>query len=214
MPAELAETACCRNCDYLLCGLPSNICPECGRDFDLANPHSYAVMPRRRRFRRRILRIAAVTASLAILAALAPRGFRRGEITFECKICDARRSIVRWEAAAPDWTGLRYPGWASRGDARSKCESAKPTLSESTVDFHDDDAVFQVARGTNVSGVFFGVGPGQSASVNGLSVNEENAVAILNLLMNPGPRPIRFQSTRLSISNRVNRTSSIRLSKP
>ena len=30
MPAELSEAACCRNCDYLLCGLPSNICPECG----------------------------------------------------------------------------------------------------------------------------------------------------------------------------------------
>lgn len=198
MPAELSESACCRNCDYLLRGLPSNVCPECGRDFDLANPHSYAVMPRRLRFRRRILRIAAVTATLAILAAVAPRGFRRGEITFECKTCGAQRSIVRWEAASPTWTGLRYPSWASRGDVRTECEVPESTQYEIAYDRHDDVVEFRVPRGNNAAAVRFGIVPGEIASCNGLSINEENAVAILDRLMDPNSRRIRFQSTQLT----------------
>lgn len=40
--------ACCPNCDYLLRGLRSTSCPECGRPFDPDVPETYRLGPRRR----------------------------------------------------------------------------------------------------------------------------------------------------------------------
>jgi hypothetical protein len=37
----------CRGCGYALIGLPSNRCPECGRDFDPDNSRTFVVRPRR-----------------------------------------------------------------------------------------------------------------------------------------------------------------------
>ena len=137
-------------------------------------------------------------ADFTVRAAVAPRGFRRGEITFECKTCGAQRSIVRWEAASQTWTGLRYPSWASRGDVRTECEVPESTQSEIAYDRHDDMVEFRVPRGNNAAAVRFGIAPGEIASCNGLSINEENAVAILDRLMDPNSRRIRFQSTQLT----------------
>src|ERR1035441_3994288 len=37
----------CRGCGYALIGLPGHRCPECGRDFDPANPRTFLAHPRR-----------------------------------------------------------------------------------------------------------------------------------------------------------------------
>ncbi len=44
MPRAIAKspgTKCCRKCSYLLYGLNSNTCPECGRPFDLDDSRTY-----------------------------------------------------------------------------------------------------------------------------------------------------------------------------
>ncbi len=41
MPAQLPDNARCLQCDYLLRGLNENKCPECGANFDPANPTTY-----------------------------------------------------------------------------------------------------------------------------------------------------------------------------
>ena len=47
-PIDTSPNMFCRHCGYALIGLPSNRCPECGRNFDPANPKSFRAHPRRR----------------------------------------------------------------------------------------------------------------------------------------------------------------------
>ena len=73
MNAPANTSAChlfCHGCGYALIGLPGNRCPECGRDFDPANPHTFLTHPRRVALRR-IIRIVLVLLCLA----LAPGGY-------------------------------------------------------------------------------------------------------------------------------------------
>jgi hypothetical protein len=55
----------CRRCGYALIGLPSNRCPECGREFDPANPRTFLAHPRRVVLRR-IIRIAIILLCLTL----------------------------------------------------------------------------------------------------------------------------------------------------
>src|SRR5436190_23642408 len=45
-PYPLPDSARCLQCDYLLRGLTEPRCPECGREFDPADPKTYATGPR------------------------------------------------------------------------------------------------------------------------------------------------------------------------
>ncbi len=59
-PTPIGETAECLGCGYRLRGLPANICPECGRGFDPADPTTYRDPGEHRdarRWRRGLLRI-------------------------------------------------------------------------------------------------------------------------------------------------------------
>ena len=58
----------CRTCGYILVGLPSNRCPECGGDFDPANPKTFLTHPRRI-ILRRFIKIGVVL--LCLIAPLA-----------------------------------------------------------------------------------------------------------------------------------------------
>jgi hypothetical protein len=55
--SQLPDTAVCLHCGYSLRGLPENICPECGRGFDPADPASWwdRTWPRSARMWRRWL---------------------------------------------------------------------------------------------------------------------------------------------------------------
>ena len=44
-PAEGELFPRCAGCDYSLEGLPKSRCPECGREFDTANPATFELMP-------------------------------------------------------------------------------------------------------------------------------------------------------------------------
>ncbi|MCO6439013.1 MAG: hypothetical protein J5J06_18115 [Phycisphaerae bacterium] len=41
-------TRICKNCEYIIDGLPENRCPECGERFDPGDPTTFDVMPRQR----------------------------------------------------------------------------------------------------------------------------------------------------------------------
>ena len=45
MPIE-AEHILCKQCGYALKGLTSNVCPECGRQFDPDDPDTMRIAPR------------------------------------------------------------------------------------------------------------------------------------------------------------------------
>lgn len=46
MPAKIPDTATCLTCGYALRSLPINVCPECGRTFDPADPRTYKPGPK------------------------------------------------------------------------------------------------------------------------------------------------------------------------
>ena len=51
-PVNASPNMFCRSCGYALIGLPANRCPECGRDFDPADPKTFLARPRRTVLRR------------------------------------------------------------------------------------------------------------------------------------------------------------------
>ncbi len=46
MLRAVPDTACCLVCEYPLRGLPTSVCPECGRAFDPSNPKTFRIGPR------------------------------------------------------------------------------------------------------------------------------------------------------------------------
>jgi hypothetical protein len=44
-PGPVMPTMFCRQCNYVLDGLPENRCPECGREFDPAQPATFLPKP-------------------------------------------------------------------------------------------------------------------------------------------------------------------------
>ncbi len=52
MSEDLPNDAICKNCDYPLCNLPAQRCPECGRPFEINNENTYGLKsePKRGRF--------------------------------------------------------------------------------------------------------------------------------------------------------------------
>ena len=64
-PIDATPNMYCRGCGYALIGLPSNRCPECGRDFDPANPLTFLARPPRN-VRRRVVAIVLVLLCLML----------------------------------------------------------------------------------------------------------------------------------------------------
>lgn len=90
---QFPEEARCSGCNYALRGLARNICPECGRAFDPANPATFRV-PRRRINWRRLARPPSL---LAVLATLAITG------------CHLNERSLPFQAATLTDRGLSFP---------------------------------------------------------------------------------------------------------
>ncbi len=100
----------CLGCGYRLVGLPTTVCPECGKEFDPADIRTFDNV-RRTKFRRRQLRRRLWVAVVAILIAWSvPQGMWRGELAFTCTHCQQRIVVTRWQLLAPRWLPVRYPG--------------------------------------------------------------------------------------------------------
>jgi hypothetical protein len=81
----------CLGCGYLLVGLPTNRCPECGRVFDPKDPGTFRRGASRlelicsRRFRRGVL----IVAGLIVLAILVEANLDLGRRSQVCSSCCA-----------------------------------------------------------------------------------------------------------------------------
>lgn len=120
----LPSRACCRKCGYELASIAGDVCPECGRAFDRADPRSYDPSPWARRTRRwgRIALIGTVVA--LVLAAAAPRGYVRSSITITCPTCGLDRTISATQLIASSWVPWTYPAWTSTTDRTPSTSTA------------------------------------------------------------------------------------------
>ncbi|GIK17130.1 MAG: hypothetical protein BroJett003_20940 [Planctomycetota bacterium] len=127
----------CLFCGYNLHGLPSDLCPECGRAFDPTNPRTFDTHQggRRRAIRRRlILGIAGCLLAFTLWGA-APRRIDRTYVAFQCTRCGERLTVTRSEPVPADGFPVRLPAWISReqkagldehGQVRTPCPGPHP----------------------------------------------------------------------------------------
>ncbi len=114
LPPAPAFAGYCRKCYYSLAGAASGRCPECGREFDPANAKTFLTRPpsRWRWVRRGVL----VLAMVAVLGAVAPRGYVTIVLSGATS-ATAGRCITRYGLVKPRWMSwVRYPYWTTRRD--------------------------------------------------------------------------------------------------
>jgi hypothetical protein len=103
----------CRTCGYALVGSPSNRCPECGREFDPANPRTFLAHPRQSVLRR-IVKIAFVLFCLT-LPLDGYVGYLAWQVHRESKaiqILKANGARVTTYDTTPSWAKDRFHGHA------------------------------------------------------------------------------------------------------
>jgi len=193
MPSEatIPATARCLSCGYLLRGLPSPVCPECGRTFDPADTTTYDLRPPDWRRRRKIKRIAfAVIGFIALWVAFGPRALLKGKLEFKCSVCGETTTVYRWEPKRPRWISGRYPGfhWTAR-------TPATPTGNVPPCRVHSDNVSvrFDLYNGGWCSGTGTS-GAGAVLLLNGLGTTVETAPEVLKQLMDPLNNSIRVLS--------------------
>lgn len=171
-PPSMPESACCRRCDYLLRGLDTRVCPECGAAFDPADASTYATSSRRQRFRRRLRMAVALLFAAGLIYAVAPRGLYHTTLAVECGQCRQVVQADRVELKPPSWIPWRYPGWSY--DSSQAAGSMRAC-----------DHVWRTARITadpGRSGGSCGCGPGYVAAVNDQPVTPATRFDILTAL--------------------------------
>lgn len=103
------DDAYCLGCGYMLRGLTTMVCPECGRAFDPADVSTYRVGETswKRVWGRRVA-VALLIAAIGFV--FCPRDILRAKVMFTCTACGGVVGAERWELKAPPWIGFRYPG--------------------------------------------------------------------------------------------------------
>lgn len=186
MPARsngaLAQ-AWCKGCRHALHGLPpsENKCPECGREFDLHDPRTFAHRPSSRA--RRIFLVALALGVAALVWLLWPEG--RIVATVAVTTNQGKVTYVRWRFHTPVWNPLHFVGWTSiTGDPALLAQSSQSTT-----------VVASVAGGPRP---WFGTAtfpPGFPPRVLGDVFGDETASSLLNRMIQgkrsvppPGPQ--------------------------
>ncbi len=173
----MPPTARCLRCGYLLRGLPTPVCPECGRAFEPADASTYDLRPpgwRRRQW------IKAGVFFALILFVFAPRGLMKGTLSFTCPACGERTTYSRWELRPPSWIPIRYPGFGltSRGLVASDSSAPACPHAQRTLNLQFDFRLGSAnSRGTYVDGEF--------PTFNGHLVTLTNGPDVLKHVMAP-----------------------------
>lgn len=171
----------CASCGYDLAGLPAGKCPECERGFDPGDAATFDARPRRTWWRRWTKRGVIVAAAVAVIVALAPRGYVGGTLVID----DGAGTVLeferiqlvppRWLTAATGWT---YPGWTSRSTSTGQARTWKFTLKTR--------GSLYGLRGAEGMGSSMATGVGQDPvkhTLNGVVVSPENADAVFRSIL-------------------------------
>ena len=184
----------CLTCGYILRGLSTNTCPECGRSFDPNDPTTFDSLPKLRRRKRRTGLAIALLLLLLCGYGLAPRGILRANLTLTCSACGEDILVRRWQAKPPDWIPLRYPGihWTSRTQRISRLADPDDIPDPSVCRPHVFDVAvrFDLPIGGRVSGQCLGA-QGEVVVINGEPVTPESAKKLLKVLLAPGNNGVR-----------------------
>lgn len=186
MLGDLPPTACCSGCGYLLRGLPTPVCPECGRSFDPADPRSFLPSPRRHRARLWIMRGSIAAAVGLLLFVFLPRRVAMADMTFTCKDCGYSLRVRRWEPYAARWLSIRLPGYASSTVTAAGGSYGIPPRRCTS---HVLDMKVSLKR-TNSAMLAGSVGAsrGHVPTINGQPTTPETALTVLKGLMSPQAR--------------------------
>ena len=179
--SAIPSTARCLRCGYLLHGLPSTVCPECGRAFDPADASTYDLRLPDWRRRRKIKRIAfAVIGCIALWVAFGPRALLKGKLEFKCSVCGETTTVYRWEPKPPRWIAPRFPGvnWshnsAPPAGGPPRCRAHSYSVS---VKFDMHNGGWCSGAGTS--------GARRVLTLNGLLTTVETGPDVLKHLMDP-----------------------------
>ncbi len=174
----------CLFCGYALRGLPSGICPECGRAFDPANPKTFDSSSRqsqRRRWRR--VGIVLLFVGLAVYA-VCPRSMRTMFVTFGCPNCLETLTVRRTEPQPVSWLPIRLPGWVSRERGEGP---RSPELPQACTDHHMGDSLVGLSLGQISMGGSAKNPTSRNSGIiiNGMAVTPETADDVMKKLMDP-----------------------------
>lgn len=178
---DFPSTARCLKCGYLLCGLPTSVCPECGRAFDPTDASTYDLRPPEWR-KRRIKRIVFVVAGcIALWVVFGPRALLQGKLEFKCAVCGETSTYYRWEPKPPRWIAQRFSGgfnWSHH--------SVPPPGRPPRCRFHSYgvSVKFDMHNGGWCSGSAMS-GAGGVLTLNGMLTTVETAPEVLAQLMDP-----------------------------
>jgi len=169
-------------------GLAVDVCPECGRSFDPADPTTFDAEPKARRRHRRVAWAVTILLLFLIGYGVFPRGILRAKLSLTCSVCGDSIRVQRWQAKAPDWIRLRYPGidWTSHVPnplpSVTANDRARP---ECATHLYDVAVRFDIPIGGTATGRRTGR-PGEYTTLNGEPVTVASASNVLKVLLAPG----------------------------
>lgn len=181
---SIPENARCLACEYLLHGLPSHVCPECGRPFDPADPATFDTRPGGWRRRKWIKRGGVALAILLAAYCLFPRRAIKSNMSFTCTKCGQVLTFRRWEPQTPTWNGwapFRYPGYDSTNE---QPPTSPASATACTAHSYDVSVRFDLYIGGRCSGSGRYT-PGEDVVFNGMIARPDTAPDVLKALTAP-----------------------------
>lgn len=176
-PEQPPEAAQCLQCGYLLLGLTHAKCPECGREFDPADPRTFDSDPPESRRRRRFKRVGVFISIAAVVLLLCPRGLLRGTLVFTRADCDEQITFARTQLRPPRWIPFSYPGFTSRALTPGKPDRACGPI-----------ASFRLQFDLSIGGSAAGSGPVDAVEptwINGHAATVDTACRVLKTVLAP-----------------------------
>ena len=181
------DEARCLRCGYRLRGLSAPVCPECGGEFDPQDLSTFDHDPRGRRRRRWAVRLGVWGGVGLVVLLAAPRGVLKSRMVLTCSRCGEVVTVTRWELAAPEWTGFRYPGF-DRTSRRRPVPPGGTTTAPCTTCAYSVNVRVEMRSGW-CSGTSK-ADPGESVYINGWRATPDTAPTILRRMMSRANRGI------------------------